>query len=81
MLLGTGLQSGASLLKLAPSVRLADVWSVLEQMNGRCHLFARIAKNRIILINRDRSLIRTSKGTIARRDTANLHEKEVAAFY
>jgi acyl-coenzyme A synthetase/AMP-(fatty) acid ligase len=77
MLLGSGMLKGALLLKLALGLEIEQVSPLIEQMNDRCPSYARISSDRIILVDTARPLVRTGKGTISRRATADLYQKEV----
>ncbi|KAF2647901.1 acetyl-CoA synthetase-like protein [Lophiostoma macrostomum CBS 122681] len=80
MLLGTGMTKGALPLSLASGVGLGQILDLIEQMNGRCPSYARISSDRIILVDQKRPLIKTGKGTISRRATTDIYQKEIDAL-
>lgn len=81
LLIGTGKPQGALLLKLAPRVELEHIWPTIEEMNTRCPAYARVSRDRLLLVHSDKPIVKTGKGTIQRKVTEDLYREELNKLF
>ncbi|KAK8189129.1 uncharacterized protein BKA78DRAFT_253737 [Phyllosticta capitalensis] len=60
---------------------LDDIWPVVEKANKDAPSHAQIWKNKISFTRKDKPFSRAAKGSIQRRMTVQLYEKEIDALY
>ncbi|KAI6156288.1 putative aminoadipate reductase [Pisolithus thermaeus] len=57
------------------------IWPVVEEANKDAPNFSRIFKEMILITSRDKPILRTGKGSVAKKATLSLYEAEVEALY
>lgn len=60
---------------------VASIWPAIEKANELCSEYVRLSKELTILASASKSLIRTAKGTVARRDSLALYAEEIIMLY
>ncbi|KAI5992035.1 putative aminoadipate reductase [Pisolithus orientalis] len=57
------------------------IWPVVEEANKDAPDFSRIFKEMILVTSKDKPMLRTGKGTVAKKATLSLYESEIDALY
>jgi thioester reductase-like protein/aryl carrier-like protein len=70
---GTGMIDSATLVE--------HIWPIVQQANGEAPTHARIHRNKIAVMEREKSFERTPKGSIIRLQTVAMFQHEIAALY
>ncbi|KIW16413.1 hypothetical protein PV08_06465 [Exophiala spinifera] len=60
---------------------IEEIWPTIQAANIDCPRHAQIKKSHIMFIKPDKPMLRSAKGTIQRRPTLNLYEKEIEELY
>ena len=60
---------------------VASIWPAIEKANELCSEYVRLSKELTILASASKPLIRTAKGTVARRDSLALYAEEIIMLY
>lgn len=64
-----------------PEKFLDEVWPLIEQANAASPAHGRVWRSKVAIAKRDKSFKRAPKGSIIRRQTVALYEKEIEALY
>lgn len=57
------------------------IWSTVEEANRHCPAHARIARSKILILDREMPMLRAAKGTIQRAGTLQLYAEQIEALY
>lgn len=60
---------------------IEEIWPTIQSANADCPRHAQIKKSHIMFINPAKPMLRSAKGTIQRRPTLQLYEKEIDELY
>jgi len=71
----------AQLESQSPDSLIDIVWPVIEEANNIQVAHGRVWKSKIVITKREKPFSRTPKGSIMRRTTVQLYEKEIDALY
>lgn len=60
---------------------IEELWPTIQNANADCPRHAQIKKSHIMFINPAKPMLRSAKGTIQRRPTLNMYDKEIDELY
>lgn len=60
---------------------VASIWPAIEKANELCSEYVRLSRELTIFASASKPLIRTAKGTVARRDSLELYAEEIIMLY
>ncbi|KAK5054558.1 hypothetical protein LTR84_001449 [Exophiala bonariae] len=60
---------------------IEEIWPTIQNANADCPRHAQVKKSHIMFINPAKPMLRSAKGTIQRRPTLQLYEKEIDQLY
>ena len=91
LLVGTGRPQAALLLEMKQGTPLETaqqreevllrLWPLVEEVNKMCPIYAKITKDLTLILSPAKSMARAAKGTVQRRATVVLYEKELDMIY
>jgi thioester reductase-like protein len=88
LIFGRGRNQVGVLIEPRPGVEVSDIsefrnkiWPVIEEANKTSPAFSRIFKEMILVTNSEKPMLRTPKGTVMKKTTLNIYEKEIDALY
>ncbi|KAF2225529.1 male sterility protein-domain-containing protein [Elsinoe ampelina] len=64
-----------------PGTFIETIWPAVEKGNGTVAAHGRVFKSKIAIAKADKPFVRVAKGSIMRRQTNGLYEKEIDALY
>ncbi|TKX20647.1 AMP-binding enzyme-like protein 1 [Elsinoe australis] len=64
-----------------PGAFIDTIWPAVEKGNGTVAAHGRVFKSKIAIAKPDKPFVRVAKGSIMRRQTNNLYEREIDALY
>jgi len=90
LVIGAQRDEAALLVELIDTTQLSEeekkaavqrIWPVVERANNPTPAHARIAKSKILLVNPEAPMARSSKGTVQRKATLELYAAEIDKLY
>ena len=89
LLTGSGRTSPAWLIECKEAAATAEetsnlidqIWPSIEQANDIAPVYARASKSAIVITTKEKPMLRAGKGTVQRRLTIQLYQKELEALY
>ena len=91
LLVGTGRPQAALLLEMKQGTPLETdrqrekallrLWPLVEEVNKMCPEYAKITKDLTLILSPAKPMARAAKGTVQRRATVTLYEKELDAIF
>ena len=91
LLVGTGRPQAALLLEMKQGTPLetarqreevlSRLWPLVEEVNRMCPTYAKITKDLTLILSPGKPMARAAKGTVQRRATVTLYEKELDMIY
>ena len=91
LLVGTGRPQAALLLEMKQGTPLetarqreevlSRLWPLVEEVNRMCPTYAKITKDLTLILSPAKPMARAAKGTVQRRATVALYEKELDMIY
>lgn len=60
---------------------LSRLWPVIDQANQMCPSFAKVTRELVLFLDKEKPAARAAKGTVQRQQTLQLYEKELDALF
>jgi acyl-CoA synthetase (AMP-forming)/AMP-acid ligase II len=79
LLVGTRRPKASLIVRLGEHEDLDDVWNVIDEVNKDSPVYARVARHMILAV--PKPFLKTAKGTVQRKTTLELYEKELDMLY
>ena len=66
---------------LSEKTTLDNIWPAIDKANEHCLDYVKLSRHLVMIANPAKSLVRTTKGTISRRESLELYSEEIEKLY